>query len=331
MKAPTAHARLCILVSGLAACAVVLGTPTAAGAITPSSAQTFTQPVGGPYETMTFVVPDDVCQIVVRAAGGGGGAGFQADPTATAPQGGSAGQIKTVLAVVPGSTLYVTPGGAGAPGTSGAPASGGFNGGGDGSTGGGGGGGASDVRVGGTALSNRVVVGSGGGGASAANGPLLGNENSGGNGQFSFDGVSSLASAPTGGGIGASGSGGGAGGVSQGGPASAGSLGSGGAGAWSGGGGGGGFYGGGGGSDGGGGAGSTFAAPGITSATQILPVSVWGVPGANGRIQFNYAGSADCVKDVPLVGGWVPFGAVAGAMVAGAYLATRNRPGAARS
>ena len=88
---------------------------------------------------------------------------------------GFGGSASGNLTITPGETLYVTVGGVGGSGISYAA---GYNGGGGGGTSnqyrsylgsdyyGAGGGGASDVRVGGTGLTNRVIVGGGGGGTS---------------------------------------------------------------------------------------------------------------------------------------------------------------------
>jgi hypothetical protein len=105
--------------------------------------------------TQTFVVPSCVgsMTIDVRAAKGGD-AGYT---------GASGGAIRGVITATPGQTMYFNVGGQGSL------TAGGFNGGGNGGVGssssGAGGGGASDVRIGGTALSNRIIV-AGAGGAS---------------------------------------------------------------------------------------------------------------------------------------------------------------------
>ena len=85
-------------------------------------------------------------------------------------------RVQATLAVTAGQVLNIYVGGTPAPAiTYGGPDAGGFNGGGNGPVGtggfltpgvtGGGGGGASDIRIGGIALTNRVVVAGGGGGA----------------------------------------------------------------------------------------------------------------------------------------------------------------------
>jgi len=111
----------------------------------------------------TFVVPAGVKQLTVSVRGGQGG-GFSAPPS-YAP-GGFPGRVYAVIPVRPGDKLYVFVGGRGAHG--------GFNGGGaagikgDGSGSGYDGGGGSDVRMGGDALKDRIIVAAGGGGAGLA-------------------------------------------------------------------------------------------------------------------------------------------------------------------
>lgn len=93
----------------------------------------------------TFTVPVGVSQITIDAYGAGGtGINFAA---------GKGGRARGELIVTPGQVLNIYVGSAA-----------GYNGGGQGKNGANGGG-ASDVRVGGTALINRVIVAGGGGGA----------------------------------------------------------------------------------------------------------------------------------------------------------------------
>ena len=102
----------------------------------------------------TFSVPACATQVTVTAYGAQGTAAY----TTYGYLPGYGGMAQGVLAISGGSTLYVYVGG-----------SNGYNGGGagwSGSTRTCNGGGASDVRVGGTALSNRVIVAGGGGGVS---------------------------------------------------------------------------------------------------------------------------------------------------------------------
>jgi len=99
--------------------------------------------------SQTFTVPSGVAQITVDAIGGSGGVSNDIAP-------GLGQEVKATVSVTAGEVVNLFVGGAGAaynlPG---------FNGGGQGS---GGGGGASDIRIGGTDLSNRVIVAGGGGG-----------------------------------------------------------------------------------------------------------------------------------------------------------------------
>lgn len=120
-------------------------------------------------EKQTFKVPHGVTRIRVIAVGGSGGGNIIA----------YGGRVSAVIPVTPSETLAIYVGSAGSW------SGGGFNGGaaggvipvssGDGSHGYGGGG-ASDVREGGNALTDRVLVAGGGGGQ--GNGPSYGNRNS---------------------------------------------------------------------------------------------------------------------------------------------------------
>jgi hypothetical protein len=219
-----------------------------------------------------FVVPTGVTKLSVVAYGARGGGDINPSNYDEVP--GYGGRVSAVIPVQPGETLYVFVGGK-ADGEHG-----GFNGGASG-VGAWGGGGASDVREGGEALSDRILVAGGGGGA-------------GGSGIYTYSGKGGNGGGSTGGSGGAGGSGplegqgatggsqtagglGGAGGKgskkTEGQPGSAGAVGSGGNGGTggsgageggfrggAGGGGGGGYYGGGG---GGGGAGHRYGrAPG---------------------------------------------------------------------
>jgi hypothetical protein len=118
----------------------------------------------------TWTVPLGVSSITVTVKGAGGGAGSGGGA------GGGGASIQNTLSVTPGTILYLYIGGQGQTGNAGC------NGGGGGagdvygwSSAGGGGGGASDIRIGGTALSNRVVVAGGGGGGGGYTGPAGGN------------------------------------------------------------------------------------------------------------------------------------------------------------
>ena len=110
-------------------------------------------------EVETYTVPSCVSQIeiILKGAKGGG------------PNGGNGTTVTGILDVVEGEVIEIRVGGMG-----GCPAAG-YNGGGgggsanNGANGGCGGGGASDIRIGGSALANRVVVASGGGGMGGGN------------------------------------------------------------------------------------------------------------------------------------------------------------------
>ncbi|MBK9729081.1 MAG: HYR domain-containing protein [Saprospiraceae bacterium] len=117
----------------------------------------------------TYVVPAGVTSVNIETWGAQGGAGGTSNNPA-----GLGGYASGTLAVVPGQVLNIYVGGQGTS-FNGADANnaGGFNGGGNGGfdnfpqvENGGGGGGASDIRVGGTALADRVIVAAGGGGGS---------------------------------------------------------------------------------------------------------------------------------------------------------------------
>ncbi len=128
-----------------------------------ATAQTTTYNYTGGVQT--YVVPTGVTTIVVDARGAMGGRDLYGYN-----RGGYGGRVQCSLAVTSGSTINVYVGGVG-PNGNGSCCSvygaGGYNGGGQsGQYGyGGGGGGETDLRVGGTALSNRVIVAGGGGGA----------------------------------------------------------------------------------------------------------------------------------------------------------------------
>jgi hypothetical protein len=207
----------------------------------------------------TFVVPDCETSIAVDAFGAQGGTGAAA--------GGLGGRAQATIAVIPGETLLVYVGGAGA--TINNNGDGGFNGGGGvveccGTAPSGAGGGASDVRRG-AALEGRIVVAGGGGG-----GGWQTFTGGGGGGLVGVDGTDQDATFQAGNG-GTQTAGGAAGWVNANYPNEPGSLGSGGR-CWHDGagcgGGGGGYYGGGtGGFAGGGGGSSYIGAPGSTNTS----------------------------------------------------------------
>jgi YD repeat-containing protein len=227
-------------------------------------------------------------QVDVRGAQGGG------------PYGGLGARSVATLPVTPGQVLEVMVGAN--------PSSwpGGYDGGGNGSSwgGSGGGGGASDIRMGGIALANRVVVAAGGGGGGAG---ATATAASGGSGGTST-GQNGDPGCGVGAGAGGSQTAGGAGGTG-GNAGGTGSFGNGGGTYHAGGGGGGGYYGGGGGADcgntgAGGGGGSDFLVTGGTaisetsgynagngSVTIAYPTLSTVGPGAPGVTLFSYTGA----------------------------------------
>lgn len=102
------------------------------------SQQTFTAPVAGTYRLTVY--------------GGRGG-------TVSGSSGGAGGSATGTVTLSSGESLYIYVGGAGGTGTNV-----GYNGGGTGQINQGAGGGGTDIRRGGTALSNRIIVAGGGGG-----------------------------------------------------------------------------------------------------------------------------------------------------------------------
>ncbi len=237
-----------------------------------------------------WIVPPCVNTIQVDVRGGKGA-------NSTQTTGGNGARVTATLAVTPGQTLNIYVGGQGGNPTAG------WNGGGAGGAGGapggssGGGGGASDIRIGGTALANRVIVaGGGGGGGGGFNLPVMGMGGAGG----CTTGNSGTSSTFAGLGTGGSQTAGGLGGYNY--PGGQwgfnGALGVGGNGGFwgdaSGGGGGGGYYGGGGGGSdgccsganggGGGGGGSSFTpAGGICTANYnngagLITITYTGIP-----------------------------------------------------
>lgn len=228
-----------------------------------------TQTFGYTGANQTFTVPTGVTSIQVTLKGAGGGNGT----------GGAGGLASGLLAVTAGQVLNIFVGSAGAANAGTTPGAGGYNGGGNGGSAAGtgaasgsGGGGASDIRIGGTAIGNRVAVAAGGGGAGAQAGGN-GGGTTGGTGTAGGTSNGGVGGSQVAGGKAGSGSGGGQGTA---GTQTAGGLGgtvSGGTNARGGGGGGGGYWGGGGGYSGigaglggGGGGGSSYTG-GLTSVT----------------------------------------------------------------
>jgi hypothetical protein len=134
---------------------------TAQLSATVSSSTTATATFNYTGSMQTFTVPAGVTSISVDARGAQGGAG-----------GGLGGRVTCNYAVTPGDVLDIYVGGQGGAQVSNSP--GGYNGGGNAGPcnvqyPGSGGGGASDIRLNGTALTNRIIVAGGGGGSHPIN------------------------------------------------------------------------------------------------------------------------------------------------------------------
>jgi hypothetical protein len=282
------------------------GTPTTVDFSCTGAAQTWTVPTGVSSATFTL-----------DGASGGQGAGH-GYPAA----GGKGGELLATLPVTAGDSYSVLVGCQGANGSDGVNSAGGFNGGGPGGSyngflPGGGGGGATDIRHGGTGLTDRILVAGGGGGSSSsgeATGTTIPAAAAGGAGSGANDAGPGADGADGGGAGGAQGtsSGGGAGGPATVGHAGeGGSFGAGGSGGQApngdggSGGGGGGWYGGGGGAGsttsftagGGGGGGAGYA---ISTATAVT-VST-GVHAGDGQVLISYVPAAP-VTSAPTVSG----------------------------
>jgi hypothetical protein len=275
--------------------------------------------------TSTFAVPQGVTCVSIDAIGAAGGnmissvgAGDVASANgaggvnAADVDGALGGEATSVVAVLVGQTLDINVGGRGGDGVAGNSGgipggAGGFNGGGAGGAGtaesvfgqspGAGGGGASDVRLGGSDLTNRVSVGGGGGGAGGFNG---GGAGTGGGEEGGNGGNGDVAT----GGAGGTQSAGGAGGTTGSDPAVGGdgSLGAGGAGAegallnGGGGGGGGGDFGGGGGGGVLPGNGSAAPGGGGSGFGGDLTSGVDAGNGGNGSVTLSYSvGDTSCL------------------------------------
>jgi Ca2+-binding RTX toxin-like protein len=122
-------------------------------------ASAFTETFNFTGAAQTWTVPRAITDATFDLYGAAGG-GFPGG-TFTGPSLG--GQATATIAVTPGASIQVYVGGAGQPTNSASVPS--FNGGGVGGVLSWNGGGASDIRIGGTALANRVLVAGGGGGA----------------------------------------------------------------------------------------------------------------------------------------------------------------------
>ena len=240
----------------------------------------FSQTFSYTGSSQTFTVPAGVNNVTADVQGASGGT-----YNITAGVGGPGGRVTANLSVTPGQILFLNIGGQGTWSSS-SPYGAGWNGGGSGgysSYYGGGGGGASDIRIGGTGLSNRVIVAAGGGGGCGntsyynGNGGI-GGDQTGGYGLWFGCFLSSycgMGGSQTLGGMGAS-SGGASGTLGIGGNAYA---------SYGGGGGGGGYYGGGGGyEEGGGGGGSNYYSSTGTSNV----VTYQGTISGNGQIVINW-------------------------------------------
>ena len=272
----------------------------------------------------TWTVPDGVSSIEVDGYGGMGGHGS----SSWNGRGGFGGRLQATISVTAGNTINIYVGEKGgntkvAGGTTYEPvhnpwtvgdAEGGWNGGGDpGNTNnGGGGGGATDIRIGGTALSDRVyVAGGGGGGGVQRRSTQPGGDGGHGGGTTGANGStggaggtnqsdSSLTRGPNGhgnsgatGGSGGGSSAGGSGGSIRGTDGALGLGGTGGTSGRAGGGGGGGYYGGGGGGDssgsdagGGGGGGSSYCSG--TLCSSVTHTQGYTTANGNGSITFTW-------------------------------------------
>jgi hypothetical protein len=248
----------------LAVLAALVAAALGVGLTSPASAAPVVVSFAHTGAAQSFVVPPGVTSVDYELCGARGGSNG-------ASVGGRGMQLTGTFPVTPGETLVIEIGGM--------PTgmAGGYNGGGDATrplpvflTGEASpGGGATDIRRGGSALTDRIRVAGGGGGAGWVNSTTVGNDGGTSGDPIGMDGGeahSAVGSAGRGG----SASAGGAAGIAPSSAGSPGQLGSGGSGDGAGGGGGGGFYGGGGGAGanvfsdngGGGGGGSSLSAPG---------------------------------------------------------------------
>lgn len=167
MAAPVAAVAALIL----APAAQALGrTPSGVGSLA-STTETFNYT--GSVQTWTVPAGVTSVAVVVRGAQGGSATYDTGSRTGTFGAGANGGSITATLNVTPGAILNINVGQKGGTATDAAAGAGGYNGGGASGVVSvglyprrytGGGGGASDIRIGGTSLSNRVVVAGGGGG-----------------------------------------------------------------------------------------------------------------------------------------------------------------------
>ncbi|MBL0017564.1 MAG: T9SS type A sorting domain-containing protein [Bacteroidetes bacterium] len=225
----------------------------------------------------TFTVPPGVTSINFDLQGAQGGIGYNL-PLVTP---GLGGRVQGTITTTPGEVLQINVGGQGGAGGTTVGGTAGWNGGGigggwSGGRSGGGGGGATDIRRGGTALSNRIIVAAGGGGT----GVNHSTGDAGGNGG-GLTGVAGLTGTYLGGGATQSAGGtpngvlgiGGNGGTGQ-----------------TGGGGGGGYYGGGGSAWEGGGGGSSYCT--TVGATSVVHTT--GFRTGNGLVVLTWTGGVPC-------------------------------------
>jgi len=218
-----------------------------AGRIGASTGDAVTETFSHTGAAQTWTVPYGVTSASFDLYGAEG-RGF--DVVASRVRGGDGGQTLATIPVTPNATVRIFVGGVGVAHR------GGFNGGGDAVYGGGG---ATDVRIGGDALSDRVLVAGGGGGGGArcigASGSAFGGNGGGVNGWAGSDPQCGISP--------------GGGGTQSAGGSNGGALGQGGSGDGGGSGGGGGYYGGGGGSGGPGGGGSSFGPSGFRTQSGV--------------------------------------------------------------
>lgn len=168
--------------------------------ITLSQAQVVTQTLNFTGTVQTYTVPACVNVISFTCFGAQGGAGTTSPNGASGGFGGLGAMVYGTTTVTPGSVIYINVGGTGTGSL------GGFNGGGNGAIGNsGGGGGATDIRIGGNATANRVLVAGGGGGG--GNAGCYSSTVSGGAGGFGGGGNGSAGVISIAGGPGAGGSG----------------------------------------------------------------------------------------------------------------------------
>ncbi len=231
-----------------------------------------------------FQLPAGVAMIKVEAYGASGGESY---PPGSGHNPGKGGFVSAGLTLTPGASLEIYVGERGKDGTTNSSGLGGWNGGGKGATygnsyNGSGGGGSSDIRVGGTSLTDRIIV-CGAGGGSAYNYFAGGDHGGKGGGLVGGDGYSNNGFDGGYCGKGGTESAGGIGASMGGQPGALGKGGDGGSGSNTGGGGGSGYFGGGGGYWGGGGGGSSFTKQGATNV-----VHQQGVRDNNGEVIIKY-------------------------------------------